>query len=291
MTTENVSTLRWKTTQVSFTPFYENRIPHWRMNIVQTTKNRAPEILLHTLDISCCFGSFVRVGNFMWNHDQNTTVLAFDKLAKICKERPDDTDLRDGVTNQWIWSLREFGGILADLYLHTNNKLVSTTSDSKVSFRKNADVHSHDNRMRTHARPINTLQVSLGRHDPHIDMMDDRSPIDAKPNAPFVTNLKMQVDCSNCTCSKPYKSLLKHAFDDRLMKLPHISSTIFASFGVAGMLNATYEAQSTEVDERMKTIVEQLSKLEDVLFFQWSSFHRFESRTMHRECNVHPPLF
>jgi hypothetical protein len=265
--------------------------------------DRETGVVMQSFDISCCLGSFVRVGNFMWNESHNITLLAWDKFAKICMERPNGTDLApadSGFTNEQFCILTSLFSSLRVIPppIFFTTQLDSMSSDTKVTFRKKANPHNPDNGTRMNTKPIQDLKVSLAPRRPYGTILenrvDDRSPVDAKQNAPFVANFEMGIDAGNFSYS-PYRKLLKEAFGNTF-QLNHSSAVIFASFGVAGIARASYENTPKMVDEAYNTLLDTMRELfrieHDDSFRRWISRNdTLLNRRVQYGYKEHRPLF
>jgi hypothetical protein len=291
-------------TKVTITPYYENRIPHWRLHLEHTANDIHDGKLMQKIDISYSLGSFVRVGNFMWNPNHNINMLAMDKLVKTCTERPDGTDFTPAdcrVTNRDILSLARYSNTVMGVNLlgkvDENRQLVSVSSDTRITFRKKTDVlPPPKNAFRTHIKPINDVKCVIAPYNPYkfeyfmkMENMDDRSPVDAKPNAPSISNYELVIDHMSAERSilYPYRKVFDDAYFYGL-KFHHDSAVIFASFGVAGVASASYEDPSRKVDEALKTMVYTMTRGGGAslipLHFRWDEVVAWAP-------GVHPPLF
>lgn len=279
--------------KLQITPFYEERIPYWKMRFVQVVKHCNLDVITEDIEIVSVLGNFVEVGNYMWDYEHNIEVLAMEKLCKICVERPNEYELSQDYTNAYVGKLYSFHDVFMNPLYWMPTERVAKVVKTKVSYLKMSTphlVHNPTNGMRTNRKVISGIKLSLDKFAPHAcynicqlrDARDCRSPLDSKPNAPFVSNLELNMHTNDVPA--PYKSIFKSHVPSIRM-LDHDSSRVFAAFGVAAAYNKNYNDLQNYVDTRLNSIVNTLIEMGN------SKFMARQPRLAYNEPKHYPALF
>lgn len=301
---KEITSGNFKTTvKVEITPYYKERIPHWQLIFSNNVRACAPDVLVATVHITSLLGSFAQVGKFMWNRDHNVDVFVVDCINEAAYMGANENWWSDKFTNREIRTLHRLNYGLLDLFSAKADQCLSPTIlNTTVSFRKQKNIHHPNNAMQTNRSTLKNLKFGLELCNPHkrsimsvgVQNEDYRSAIDSKPNAPFVTNLKLKLDESEVP--PPYKTVLAQSFrrvENECSSLNHNTSAIFASFGVAAVVKPTYPNLLIESRSRLNEIVAKLIGCEAEGFnsLPFNNRARFLEQDVHFEFIKKPPLF
>jgi hypothetical protein len=286
------------TVKVQITPFYKERIPHWQLRLAQTIQHCQHEVLVVAADVTSCLGTFAEVGNFMWNRDHNIDMLAVDSLNCAAHTKPGEYLMSSKFTNKEIRALHTRNYAFIPVDPSTNNQpLNAAITDLTVSIRRQLTDHSTNDCVCANVDVFKTLTIGLDLCNPHkrsirrtgMSNEDCRSPVDSKPNAPFVSNIQLSLNSSRLP--NPYKKM----FHYHCLDLNHNVCATFASFGVAAVSKPKYKDASKETQSRLNEIVAKLVQFEEMgfnsLHYSTHAQRSLYEQEVHFEYNENPPLF
>ena len=239
---------------LSFDPYYVRLIPHWRMNVKCVSIHRFSRERV-TISISSTLGSFVQVGQFLWNKDVQLYYLAVNRLLQSLTnndelvERMSNAEFQAAFNTHCVffswtgmYALHKYGACILDNVVHGAHKR-TTYMGMKVTL---------DIDMSMPRKP-----VRMGEAAKYKCAM-----LDGKDNSPFVVGLKVNIN----TCNMPHhhKDALENITDAMSVCAIGMSTvSTLASFGIGHIAAPYYASKDELVASKMSAIIDEVLKMSD----------------------------